>query len=104
MKNLKNNIVAAIVAVATIAGFSAFKLADQKPTYQNEKWFELQPGGEESNPAHYSLANGDGSAAPECPIGSDEVCAILAQPSSNPNQPDLSTTVDNETLFRAETP
>lgn len=40
MKNLKNNIVAAIVAVATIAGFSAFKKVEHH--FFSTHWFDVE--------------------------------------------------------------
>lgn len=74
MKNLKNNIVAAIVAVATIAGFSAFKAAE-KLEQPSVYWFEYDGTtiGNHIPPANLNSL---------CPLTSEvENCAVALSPS-----------------------
>jgi len=73
MKNLKNNIVAAIVAVATIAGFSAFKLAEDKTQSMVTLYFQ----GDTDDAAQVTEASNwqESSTPPTC-FGEDKACSI----------------------------
>lgn len=79
------------------------KVETQKATLVGEKWFHLKNGGDETNPADYELANGNGNSPQSCNSGDDEICSIYAQPSSNPTQPNLATVDEDQTIMRETT-
>lgn len=77
MKNLKNNIVAAIVAVATIAGFSAFKLAEDKTQSMVTLYFQgdTQDADQVKDASFWS----DEGTPPTC-SGNQQACSISVHP------------------------
>ncbi|WP_286767486.1 MULTISPECIES: hypothetical protein [Sphingobacterium] len=75
----------------------------QKTELVGEKWFHLKNGGDQTNPADYTLANGNGNSPESCNSGDDEICSIYAQPSSNPTQPNLATVDEEKTIMREAT-
>nr|WP_039455052.1 hypothetical protein [Pedobacter glucosidilyticus] len=92
---MKKKFIMPMIAVAAISGavlFSAFK-AEDKSENLSQKWFEFTNvlgDGDVNNPANYMITPSDGANAPGCPEGSDERCAVLALPGTNPDQPNLS--------------
>jgi len=83
MKKTKNNVVAAIVAVATIAGFSAFKLSEKtSETILTTQWFSVSASDNDT-------LEPQGNNAPEnCDVTGNEHCAIKVTLDPNtPNYP-----------------
>ena len=92
---MKKTFIGFAILVLIVGIVSAFTISRvHHPKVTGEKWFryKLNDNTGISNPANYELF-GDGSTQPSCPTGNDVRCAVKALPSSNPQQPDLSTVI-----------
>ena len=87
-----------VAALAIAVVTMSFKAVSSSPKLEGEKWFEYTnetEDGNPSNPANYILVNGTGDMPPSCPSGEDEICAVLAQPQTGGQHPNLLTVIDD---------
>jgi len=98
MKKLKMNLFA-VVAIAIAAVTMSFTVM-KNASFAGEKWFEYTDetgDGNPNNPENYILTPSDGANPPKCPEGSDEICAVKAQPVmiGGEEHPNLGTVIDD---------
>lgn len=84
MQKLQNTLVAAIVAVATITGFSAFKLSEDKTQSMVTLYFQ----GDTDDAAQVADASNwqESSTPPTC-FGEDRACSISVHPNDASGSP-----------------
>lgn len=79
----------------------AFTSGKTNPVTLNEKWYEFV-GDDENDMNDYVLVGGTGTSPASCDEGIDVTCSIHAVPSSTPGKPNLSTLIEEDTIYRPE--